>query len=170
MQRRGEVGGGQRPEQRDGGGGGPVAARLDRHEMHRQRVARFGALDVERAGLRVEERELADLRDQVILAADPAGEAVLRPQLEHRRGPDPRDRGRAAEGPRVLIELGPEREYLRVAHVNLRAALSCFVIPLWPNPAPVNNVLARSQPSQKSLKPLVWTSAPEYGARVAASP
>ncbi len=51
----------KRAEQRHGGGRRPVPARLDRDEVHRQRVARLRALDVERAGLRVEVRELAHL-------------------------------------------------------------------------------------------------------------
>ena len=45
---------GQRAEERDGRRRGPVPGRLDRDEVQRERVAGLGALDVERAGLRVE--------------------------------------------------------------------------------------------------------------------
>ena len=44
----------------------PVARRLDRDEVDREGVAGLGALDVERPGQRVHERELDDLRHQVV--------------------------------------------------------------------------------------------------------
>ena len=93
--------------------------------MHRESVARLGALDVERAGLRVQERELADDRNQVFPAFYPAREAVLGPELKHRPWPDARDRGGAAERPRVLLYLGPERQYLRITHLSLHATDQC---------------------------------------------
>lgn len=60
--------------------------------MDREGVAGLGALDVERAGLGVEEGEVADLRRQVVDAADLPVEAVLGVELEDRAGPDPSDR------------------------------------------------------------------------------
>src|SRR6266851_5189921 len=70
--------------------------------------ARLGALDMERPGLRVQERELADLGDQVLLATDSSREAVLGPQFQHYPWLYPGDRGGAAECPGVLLYLGPE--------------------------------------------------------------
>ena len=80
----------------------PVARRLDRHEVHGEGVAGLGALHVERAGLRVDERELDHLGHQVVDAADAAAEAVLGEQLQHRAGRDPGHRRHAAERPDVL--------------------------------------------------------------------
>src|SRR5262249_47288324 len=94
----------------------PVTCGLDRDEMHGERVAGLGALDVERAGLRVQVRELADLGHQVVLAADLAGEAVLGEHLQDHRRPDPGHRGRTAERPGVLAGVRPERDDLGVTH------------------------------------------------------
>jgi hypothetical protein len=52
---------------------------------------------------RVNERELADLGDQVVLAARPAEERVLGEHVEYDRGSDLGDRCYPAERPRVLI-------------------------------------------------------------------
>src|ERR1700680_4617149 len=137
MEQRRGVGGTQRAEQRDGGGRAPVPGRLDGHEMDGQGVARFGALDVERAGLRVEVGKLADLRDQVGLAAHPAGETVLGEHLQHGRGPDPGERRRPAERPRVLTGCRPEGADLQVAHVTpagidaAMAAPGAISVTLW---------------------------------------
>ena len=94
----------------------PVARRLDRHEVHREGVPRFGALDVERAGLRVDVRELDDPGDQVVESPDATAEAVLGEQLQHRAGRDAGDRRHAAERPRVLARRRPVRERWSRAH------------------------------------------------------
>ena len=61
-------------------------------EVQGQRVARLGALDGERAGHRIEERERAHQRRQVVDRADRAAEAVL--------GGQPQDVARAQRWPR----------------------------------------------------------------------
>src|SRR5262249_59917261 len=76
----------------------------------------LGALDVERPGLRVQVRELTDLRHQLVLAADLAREAVLGEQLQDHRWLDPGHGGRAAERPGVLAGVRPELDHLRVTH------------------------------------------------------
>jgi len=45
-------------EERDGRRGAPVACRFQRDEMEHERVARFRALNVERAGLRIDETQV----------------------------------------------------------------------------------------------------------------
>ena len=54
MQHRGKRRGGQRPEERHRRAEASRAARLDRQEVHRERVTGLSTLDEERAGLRVE--------------------------------------------------------------------------------------------------------------------
>ena len=102
---------GERAEQRDGGGGGPVPRRLDRHEVDGQGVAGLGALDIERAGLRVDERELDHLGDQVVGPADPCRRRRPRSTA---RGPCPaatrRTGGDAAERPGELRRVRPVAE------------------------------------------------------------
>ena len=78
-------------------------------EMQREGVAGFGALDVERAGDRVQERELAHLRRQILDRVDPAAEAVLRPGLSTSPGRQVQDRVLATEGVGELVRLGVER-------------------------------------------------------------
>src|SRR5262249_50277253 len=118
MQERGGVGGRQRAEQRDGGGGAPVPGGLDRDEMHGQRVARLGPFDVEGARLRIEVGELAYLRDQVVLPAHPAGEAVFGEHLKDRGRRDAYGRRGATECPGGLPGSRPEGDDLDVAHVS----------------------------------------------------
>ena len=79
-------------------------------------VAGLGAFYKERAGLRIQVRELAHPRHKVVRAADPAGEAILGPQLQDRARQDPGYRRDAAEGPGELAGRGPERQNLRIAH------------------------------------------------------
>ena len=62
----------------------PVAGGLEADEVQRQRVARLGALDVERAGLRVDEAQVDLLAGQVGDAAQRAAEGVLGPQPQRR--------------------------------------------------------------------------------------
>src|SRR2546423_4904228 len=71
--------------------------------MYRQGVAGFGALDVERSRLRVDEGVFADLGEQVSLRAHLPTEAILRVEVEHVALLDPRDRIDPAEGPGVLL-------------------------------------------------------------------
>ena len=67
-------------EERDRRRGAPVAGRLQRDEVQHQGVPGLGALDVERAGLRVDEAQV-DLRaGQVVDAAQRAAERVVGPQ------------------------------------------------------------------------------------------
>ena len=97
------VGAGHAAEERDRGRGAPVAGRLQRDEVQHQRVAGLGALDVERAGLRVDEPQV-DLRaGQVVDAAQRAAERVVGPQPQGGAGLDPHRRGGAAEGVGVLL-------------------------------------------------------------------
>ena len=87
--------------------------------MDRDRVAGLGAFEVERAGLRIHERELADLGDQVVLAANPAEERVLSEDIKYHRSLDPPHRRGPAERPGVLIGFRPETDYLKVGHVAM---------------------------------------------------
>src|SRR5207244_8615933 len=100
---RGEVRAGQRAKQRNGAAGRPIARRLDVDQVDRQRVARLGALDIEGPGLGIDEGVLDRLAGQVLLGADPAGEAILGIEVENVAWLDPGDRVDATEGPGVLL-------------------------------------------------------------------
>jgi hypothetical protein len=84
--------------------------------MHRERVARLGAIDVKRPGLRIEVRKFADPRDKVARPADPAREAVLGPQFQDGPRRDPRDGRSSAERLGELPGRRPERQHLRLSH------------------------------------------------------
>src|ERR1700674_3802788 len=71
--------------------------------MDRQRVARLSPLDVERPSLRIDEGVLDRFAGQVLLGTDPAGEAILRVEVEHLAWLHPGDRVDSAEGPGVLL-------------------------------------------------------------------
>ena len=98
------VGAGQAAEERDRRRGAPVPGGLHRDEVQRQGVPRLGALDVERAGLRVDEAQVDLLARQVLGRAQGPAERVVGPQPQRRPGRDPPQRGDAAEGERVLLE------------------------------------------------------------------
>ncbi len=104
----------QRPEQRERRRDGPVPRRLDRDEVEREGVARFGALDVERARLRVEGGDL--LRGQVGHALDETGEAVVGPHLEDVAGLDLHHGFDPAEGPRVVAAFGSKAHDVQAGH------------------------------------------------------
>ena len=94
LQRGGEMGGGQRAEQRHGGRRGPVPARLDRHEVHGDRVTGSAPSmwNGPVCGFRNGNSQTCGTRSSL---PRPPGEAVLRPQFQHRSRADPRDRGGA---------------------------------------------------------------------------
>src|SRR6202521_4345383 len=94
---------GQGPKQGHRAAGRPISGRLHVDQVDRQRVARLRALDVERAGLWIDERVLDRLAGQVLLRSDLAGKAVLRIQIEHVTGLNAGDRVDAAKGPGVLL-------------------------------------------------------------------
>src|SRR4029450_13328822 len=73
------AGAGQRAEEGDRRGRREVTGRGDRDEMHGQRVARLGALDIERTGLRVHEGELDDATHEVGWTAYLPAERVTGP-------------------------------------------------------------------------------------------
>src|SRR5262245_43957578 len=107
---------GQRAEERDRRGCRVVPVRRDRDEVHRDRVAGFRALQVERPALRIHERELDHPGDQVLRSAYPPAERVLGPHLEHRAGPDGPDRPDPAERPCELRRVRPVRDDLEIRH------------------------------------------------------
>ena len=94
---------GQGTKQRNGAAGRPIASRLDVDQVDRQRVSRLGALDIEGPGLRIDEGVLDRLAGQVLLGADPAGEAILCIEIEDIARLHPGDRVDATEGPGVLL-------------------------------------------------------------------
>ena len=103
LQRDDAVGARHAAEERDGRRGAPVARRLQRDEVQHERVAGLGALDVERAGLRVDEAQVDLVAGQVVDAAQRAAERVVGPQPQRGAGLDPHRRGGAAEGEGVLL-------------------------------------------------------------------
>src|ERR1019366_3036125 len=107
---------GQGAEQRHGRQRRPVSAGLDRDEVDRKRVARLRALDIEGARLRVEEREIAHYRYEVIARTDPTRKAVLRPQFEDTTGLHTHHRRRTAERPGELVRFGPVGDHRRDSH------------------------------------------------------
>ena len=121
LQQRGPVGAGERAEERDRGRRAPVAGRDQVGDVQRERVAGLGALDVERAGLRVDLGDVQHLGRAVRRAPQPAGERVLGPQPQHGAGSDPVRRRDPAERPRVLPGLRPE---LHVVHAAIVADAS----------------------------------------------
>ena len=103
LQRDDAVGAGHAAEERDRRRRAPVAGRLERDEVQHEGVARLGALDVERSGLRVDEAQVDLLAGQVVDAAQHAAEGVVGPQPQRRARPDPHHRGDAAERVGVLL-------------------------------------------------------------------
>ena len=71
--------------------------------MDRERVTRFGTLDVERTRLWVDEGVRDRLAGQVVVRSDLAGERVLGVQVEDLAGLDPHDGLAAAERPGILL-------------------------------------------------------------------
>src|SRR5438132_10979593 len=71
--------------------------------MDGQRIARLGALDVKRSGLRIDEGVLADLGEQILFRADAPAETVLRVQVEDFTRLDSGHRIDAAKRPCVLL-------------------------------------------------------------------
>src|SRR5437879_1018524 len=71
--------------------------------MDGQRIARLGALQINRSVLRIDEGVLADLGEQILFRADAPAEAVLRVQVEDFTRLDSGYRIDAAEGPSVLL-------------------------------------------------------------------
>ena len=72
--------------------------------MDGQRVARLGALDVERAGLGIDEAEVDLVAGQVVDRLEGVVESILRPQPEGRPRLDLLKRCDATEGVGVLFE------------------------------------------------------------------
>src|SRR5437588_701003 len=71
--------------------------------MYGQRIARLGALDIKRSGLRVDEGVFAHLGEEILFGADPPAETVLRVQVEDFTRLDSGYRIDAAEGPGILL-------------------------------------------------------------------
>src|SRR5437867_13395683 len=84
--------------------------------MDGQRVTRLGPLDEERARLRVHERELDDLADDVLRSPYPTPERVLHPQLEHVARLHLPDRRDPAEGPYELGGLRSIGDDIQITH------------------------------------------------------
>jgi hypothetical protein len=83
--------------------------------VQRKRVARLGALDVERSGLRVDEAQV-DVRTRLVAgAAELAAERVLGPQPQRGAGGHAAHRRDTAERERVLLD---GRDELDDVHVS----------------------------------------------------
>lgn len=110
--------GGQCPEVRECRGDAPVVGGCDGGEMDGEGVARFGVLDEERPGHRVQVRHLAHLRGQVRWAADEAAEAVLGVHLQDVAGADVGHRHPAAEGVGQLVAGGTVGDRFHAGHTR----------------------------------------------------
>ena len=127
--------------------------------MQRERVAGLGALDVERAGLRVDLGHVEHLGRPVRRAPQPTGERVLGPQPQHGAGRDPVRRRGAAEGPRVLARAraGTPRRPHRDRRGAINGATTSPAAPRNPARAHRRSPVHRAEPVHGD--PAVCTSA-----------
>ena len=104
LQRHDPVGAGHPAEERDVRRCAPVAGGLEADQVQGERVARFGALDEEGAGLGVHEAQVDLLAGQVGHRPQLAAERVVGPQPQRRPGAHPAQRCSTAEGVGVLLD------------------------------------------------------------------
>ena len=110
LQRRADGNAGEPAEERDQGRRAPAPRRREVHQVYRQGVSGLGALDPERAGLRIEVLGVQRRAGHVVSAGDPAAVGVLGPQRQHRRRTDAHHGWSAPEGVTELVGRRDERD------------------------------------------------------------
>ena len=158
-------------EEGDSRRGAPVPCRFQIDEVQHERVAGFRALDVERAGLRVDETQVDFGARQVIDTAQHSVERVLRPEPERGSGPDPHGSGDSAEGVGVLVAGGrvlddvhvrnycgaraqPHVVGAKIGHPRRRRGARASTRPRGPRCRPRAPLHARRRPSARRGRPV----------------